>query len=253
MNKNKIKEDSNFRSHCAAYGIDGNEFNLYKDIIILNSPKKDISIFFDEDYNTIGIHKFDHSDQTKSIEEYATKYRDSYNNADNNGLNLAYPFQNLSLKQIVELAKRITIYNDIVIVNNKFVIDDYYNVYLSLLSYIEVLRILIEQYFFNAYQMKVLGFAYPEVHSYLKSIMLNIEECIDMYIAKKTRPLPIDVIKYLGQDKEIATLCKSELDKMIELLLNEKGFKGVYNGERYREIATFDKCEMDLSLLSLNT
>ena len=61
MDKNKIKDDFAFSSKCIAYGLDWNDFNIYKDTIILNSPKKDIFVLLDDNYNTIGIHKMEHN------------------------------------------------------------------------------------------------------------------------------------------------------------------------------------------------
>ena len=253
MDKNTIRDDLAFRSKCVAYGLDWSEFNIYKDIIILNSPKKDILVLLDDNYNTIGIHKIEYNNQMQDIEKYAIKYRDLYNYVDyNNELNLLYPFQNFSLRQIVDLANRVNFYENHIIVNGKYVLDDHDNTYISLLAYIKFLGAQIEQYFLNAYQMKMLGFEYPEVHSYLKSIMVNIDECINMYIDKKTRPFPIDIIKHLGQDKNNAEKWNIELHKIIKLLLNEKGFNLVGGFEQYRDIETIEKREMNLVDLSLN-
>ncbi len=252
MDKNTIRNDFAFRSKCVAYGLNWSEFRIYKDIIILNSPKKDIFVLFDDNYNTIGIHKFEYGNQMKSIEEYAVKYRDLYNYVDyHSELTLTYPFQNFSLKQIVDLANRVHFYKDHVIVNGKYVLD-HDNTYISLLAYIRFLGVQIEQYFLNAYQMKMLGFEFPEVHSYLKSIMVNIDECIDMYIDKKTRPFPIDIIRYLGQDKDNEEKWNTELHKIIKLLLNEKGFNLVGGFEQYKDIETINKGEVNLDDLSLN-
>lgn len=253
MDKNTIRDDLAFGSKCVAYGLDWSEFNIYKDIIILNSPKKDILVLLDDNYNTIGIHKIEYNNQMQDIEKYAIKYRDLYNYVDyNNELNLLYPFQNFSLRQIVDLANRVNFYENHIIVNGKYVLDDHDNTYISLLAYIKFLGAQIEQYFLNAYQMKMLGFEYPEVHSYLKSIMVNIDECINMYIDKKTRPFPIDIIKHLGQDKNNAEKWNIELHKIIKLLLNEKGFNLVGGFEQYRDIETIEKREMNLVDLSLN-
>ena len=250
MDENTIRDDLAFRSKCVTYGLDWSEFNIYKDIIILNSPKKDIFVLLDNNYNTIGIHKLEDGKQMKSIEEYAIKYQNLYNNVDyNSELTLPYPFQNFSLKQIVDLASRVSFYKNHVIVNDKYVLDDYDNTYISLLAYIKFLGAQIEQYFFNAYQMKMLGFEYPEVHSYLKSIMVNINECIDINIDKKTRPFPIDIVEYLGHNN--VEKWNTELNKIITLLLNEKGYKVVNGFEQYRNIETTNKYEINLADLTL--
>ena len=253
MNKDTIRDDIDFKRKCASYGLSNDNFNVYEDIIILNSSKNDIFVLLDDNYNTIGIHKLEYSSQIKNIEKCAIKYRNLYNYVDsNNWLNLPYPFKNFSLKQIVDLANRVDFYKNHVIVNGKYVLDDYDNVYISLLSYSKFLKEQIEQYFLNAYQMKMLGFEYPEVHSYLKSIVTNIDQCINMYINKKTRPFPIDIIQYLGQDRSNIEKWNTELYRIIDLFLNEKGFKVVGGFEHYKDIETIDKCETDLANLSLN-
>ncbi len=254
MDKNVIRDDMAFRKKCVSYGIDWSDFNVYKDIIILNSPKKDIFVLLDDNYNTIGIHKLEYG---KSIEEYAKNYQNLYNYVDDNyGLDLPYPFQNFTIKQIVDIADRVTFDGYKVFVNDKLVIDEIMgkpdNIYISLLAYFKFLGMQIEQYFLNAYQMKMLGFDYPEVHSYVKNIVLNINECINMSIDKKTRPFPIDITDYLGLDRNNIDKWKTELHKIIQLLINEKGYKIVGGIEHYKKIETIDIDEKDLADLSLN-
>lgn len=252
MDRKTIKTNLSFRKKCEAFGISLNDFAIYEDIIILKSPKKDIFVLLDENYNTIGIHKLENTIPKKSIEEYAIQYRELYSYVDDNDFALTYPFQNFSIKQIVDLANRVQFYRDSILVNDKYVLDNSDNVYISLLAYIKFLKDQIDQYFLRAYQSKMLGFEYPEIHAYLRIIMANIDECIKMYIDKKTRPFPIDIVRYLGQDKNNIDLRDSKLYIIIDLLLNEKGFKIIGGLEHYRDIETIDKCEINLADVSPN-
>lgn len=258
MTKNELINDIDFRKACTAYGLDWQSFNVYENIIILNTPKKDVLVLLDEDYNTIGIPKIEHSSPARTIEEYAIEYKELYDYVGKEGKFIfPYPFQNFSLKQIVELANRVCIYetnhghSSDMIVNGEFVNDEHDSVYTSLLSYIKFLGQQIEQYFMNLYQMKMMGFQYPDVYQYISSIMNNISECIDANIQKGNRPFPIDIIKYLGQDRKNIEKYDHELYRIIDLLLKQNGIKVKGGFEHYRELERTDKDIVDLSNISM--
>lgn len=258
MTKNELINDMNFRKACTAYGLDWQNFNVYENIIILNSPKKDVFVLLDDHYNTIGIPRIEYSSPARTIEEYAIGYKELYDYVDEEEKFIfPYPFQNLSLKQIIELANRVYIHetnhghSSDMIVNGELVNDENDSVYISLLSYIKFLGQQIEQYFMNLYQMKMMGFQYPNVYQYISSIMNNINECIDANIKKGNRPFPIDIIEYLGQDRKNIEECDHELYRIINLLLKQKGVKFKGGFEHYRELEMTDKDTTDLSNISM--
>lgn len=258
MTKNDLINDINFRNRCCVYGLDYEKFDVYNNIIILSTPKKDIFVLFDEHYNTIGIPKIEYYSPKRTVEEYSFAYKELYDYVDEkDGFAFPYPFQNFSLKQIVELANRVSIHKTNhghsadIIVNAEIVNDEHDSVYISLLSYIKFLGQQIEQYFINLYQMKIMGFEYPDVYTYIKSLMHNIDECINDNIEKDNRPFPIDIIKYLGQDRTSIEKYDHELYRIIDLLLKEKGIKIKSGFEHYKELEMTEKNTIDLSNISM--
>jgi len=257
MTKSDLINDMNFRNKCCAYGLDWQSFNVYENIIILNTPKKDVFVLLDEHYNTIGIPKIEHFSPARTIEEYATGYKELYDYVNQEEkFVFPYPFQNFSLKQIVELANRVYIreanhgHSSDMIVNGEIVSDEHDSIYISLLSYVKFLGQQIEQYFMNLYQMKMIGFEYPNVYQYISSLMSNIDECINVSIKKGNRPFPINIIEYLGQNRNNIEKYDRELYSVIDLLLKQKGLKIKDGFEHYKELETIEKDTTDLSAIS---
>lgn len=253
MNKSSLISDINFRHKCTSYGLNWNDFNIIDDIIILNSPKQNILVLLDENYNTIDI--YDKNDDINKIVPTEKALKGIKEIYENTYVKLPYPFQGFSLKQIVKLANRVSIdscghsYN--MIVNGEIVNDEHDNVYFCLLSYIKFLGQQIEQYFMNLYQMNMMGFEYPNVYKYITKLMNNIDECIDINIKKNNRPFPIDIIKYLGQDRKNINEYNHELYRIIDLLLKQKTIKIKDGFEQYKKIEIVDKDITDLSDISM--
>ena len=254
MTKSDLINDMNFRNKCCAYGLDWEDFYVLDDIIVLNSPKENILVLLDDHYNTINIYDKNNDisklvPAEKRIKEIKESYETIY-------AKLPYPFQNFSLKQIVELANRVYIHetnhgnSSDMIVNGEIVSDEHDSIYISLLSYIKFLGQQIEQYFMNLYQMKMMGFEYPDVYQYISNLMSNIDECINANIKKGNRPLPINIIQYLGQDRNNIEKYNHELYSVIDLLLKQKGVKIKGGFEHYKEFEMAEKDITDLSAIS---
>ncbi len=236
MTKNELISDMNFRQKCLDYGLYWKNFSIYNDTIILNSRKNNIFVLLDEHYNTIGIPKVEHYSSARTIQDYVISYKALYGFVDQeDGISFLYPFQNFSLKQIVELSNRISIYETNhghsfdMIVNGEMVNDEYNSVYISLLLYIKFLGEQINEYFMNLYQMRMMGFEYPDVYTYIKSLMYNINEFINMDKEKHDKPAPIEIIEYLGQDRKKIDNYYFELNGIIDLLCKEKGSDDLSN------------------------
>ena len=250
MKKKELMEDMNFRSICCTYGLDWEDFDIFDDIIVLNSPKNNISVLIDNHYNIMGI--YDKNDDINKLERLKM-IKESYENV---YTKLPYPFQDLSLKQIVELANRVFIHetnqghSSEMLVNGELANDEDDSVYISLLSYIKFLGQQIKQYFMNLYQMKMMGFEYPDVYQYISSLMSNIDECVTVNIQKGIRPFPFDIIKYLGQDVDSIDEYDHALYSVIDLLLKQKGAKIKDDFRHYDEVEPTEKDNTDLSELS---
>ncbi len=260
MTDNDVINDINFRNKCSAYGLDWENFYIHDDMIILRTPKSNIRVILDKHYNTIDI--YDSNDEKKekvvyNIRVNCIKYL--YETAHND---LPYPFKNLSLKQMVELANRVIIretnhgHSSYMIVNGELVADDTDSVYINLLSYIKFLGKQIEQYFMNLYQMKMMGFKYISVYKYIDSLMYNIDECVSVNFKRGNKPYPADIIEYLGKSKKDIELYNHELYRIIDLLFQEKELKKIDvqltgGSEYFKTYIVTKKDTIDLSKISM--
>jgi len=204
MLKKDLVDNMKFRFKCSNYGLDWRNFEIYGEVIVINTPKNNVFVMFDKNFNTIGIHKVDKSTMNLNKKQLAYTYSE-INNLKNI---LPYPFNNLTLEQLMNLSTRIDIretnhgHSYDMIVNGDIVINDNNN-YISLLSYIKFLGKQIEQYYFDAYHMKMIGFDYPNIYAYLKNIMININECIEINSKNNYRTFPTDIMEYLGQNNSM--------------------------------------------------
>lgn len=246
MIKNVLENDMNFRFKCQEIGLDWTNFNIYKDVIVVSSFKKGIYVLFDKYYNIIATHKENDSNMNLTKEHIAELYCEYNTVNEKKERCFSYPFQKLSLRQIIELSNRIRFIGENVLVNGDIIIGDNNKNYIGLLSYIKFLSEEIEQYFKNSFKMKMMGFDYPDVYSYVRSLMNNINECVENFILNNNRPFPINILKYLGQDPKNVDKYSHILYKIINLLMREKGF------DHYKEIEPTRNSVKDLSTLSLN-
>lgn len=254
MSENKLLNDTNFRKKCCELGLDWRKFKIHDDTIILSTPRSDVFVLLDEHYNVIGIPKIK-QENSEAIEEYVSAYKEFYGFTDKeSGICFSYPFQDLSLNQIVALSKRIFVnkinhgHSSYTMVNGDIVTDKNDSNYVCLLSYIKFLGKQIDQYYKNLYKMRMMGLDYPDVYTYINKLMSNIDECINQNIEKGKRPFPVDIIDYLGQDRDGIEEYDAMLYRVIDLLLKEKGYK-IKSGEHYMELEKIEKDDTDLSNL----
>ena len=237
--KEKIINDMNFRSKCCQIGLDWEDAEIYGNVILVNSPNKYLYVIFDKYYNIIGVHKIKFATLHLNKEEIANGYYELYNTVykDSNCC-FSYPFQDFSLRQILEIANKIDIDeinhgHSIQLKVNGTIIDENSNKdYIGLLSYIKFLSNEIQQYYLDCYKMKMMGFDYPNVYEYVNALIKNIVNCIDKYIKSGNRPFPVDVLYHLGYSRRKVDEVSDELYKIIDLLLNAKGYRikrGCYN------------------------
>lgn len=255
MIKEEIMDDENFRKRCSEYGLDWQNFEIYNDVIVLNAPKKGIYVLFDKNYNTIAIHRIEFANMHLTMQQIVEGYSQLYNYIDEkDGYSFSYPFQNFSLKQLVELSKGISIHetnhghSKQMIFNGRHIVDENNENYIGLLSYIKFLGDQIKQYYLNEYKMKLLGLDYPAIHLYINRIMANINECVENSIKNGCRIFLVDINRYLG--------CENEYDIMlydvINLLYRENGVKIKPGIENCMKIEKCEKSSEDLSILSTN-
>lgn len=230
LERYNLDYDEKFKSKCLEYCLDVN-YEIYNYTIILKAPIKDVYVLFDSHYNTIGIHKVEPANMHLTMEEISELYTNAYNLVDEKkGHCFSYPFQNLSLKEIIDISNRV--YFDLVgysykmYFNGDYVIRENNEDYFNLLLYFKFLGKQIKQYFLNAYQMKIMGFDYPNIYEYVNRLIANINMCIDDNIKNNHITEPCDIRNYLGQiEQNIENTQKHLLNSIINLLTEDKGFE----------------------------
>ncbi len=248
-NDNELLRDMNYRNSCTKYGIPWDNPRVFEDMIILDTPKKNIFVLEDEHYNTIGIYeKIDKLNEIMTVSERLRYYKQNYKSTRDK---LVYPFQRTSLSQLVRLSNRVSYLGNNIIVNGEILKDGKNSQHIKVLLYMSFLGGQVEQYFKNLYQMKMMGFDYPDVFTYVNKTINDVNECIDKCIKEKRRPWPVDIINYLGQDPKNVSKYEHELYAIIELLLSQKGAK-IGNGfDHYDEISLTDKDTTNLTNISI--
>ncbi len=194
MNKVELKNDMKFREVCINFATDfwNDDFEIYGNVIKLNSLKKGVYTLIDEHYNVIGVYTDELSLEHQTKEELANKIAEIYikhsefNETSTNILPAR--FEEFSLKEIQDLSKRISImpsnhgHSTDMIINWQKVRrtdDDFSKLCFYYLTYIKFLGCYIERYFNELFRMKSLGINYPDIYTYLSKIISGIEKCIE--------------------------------------------------------------------------
>lgn len=249
MNKEAIMNDMDFRSKCVSYGLDWDNFFIKDNTIVLNTPKQNVFVLLDENYNTIGVHSNNSEKPEEKVKRCIRTYNKIYTDADNDyGYELPYPFQNYSLKQFLDISKLISFretnhgHSSETSVNG-INIDDFDEDSKALLSYIMFLSDLINEYYVTVYHMTILGYECPDIYSYTNNLNSRIRECINTNIKENNRPFPVDVINFIGLNNDKISNHSNELFDIISLLLKERGYKETSNS-----IEPGESLQSDLSI-----
>lgn len=143
-----------------------------------------------------------------------------------------YPFENFTLKHIIDLSNRIEIMENnqghslITRVNGESY--DRRNKkeeeYFQTLSYVKFLGEEIKQYFLMNYHMQSLGFEVPNVYDYVRLLMSRVNECVDFHLSHNRRPWPSYILSGLGQNYRELKM-DGILYDVADLLMRERGFK----------------------------
>ena len=223
MVKSDIYYDMNFRAKCSSYGLNWQKFNVWDNVIIIETPKKGMYVLMDEHYNIIDITKLYTSESKKTVAEYKSEYT---NVVREKGHVFKKPFEDFSISQIINLADRISIVlsnqgnSTYMLVNGEYVTDNKNNIYTLLLYYIKFLGEQIKEYYMKLYQMKIMGFDYPDIYTYMNRIIEKIEELASD--EKDNYPFPTNIVKYLGQVDKVDAKYQHMLYKIVRLLDREK-------------------------------
>ena len=143
-----------------------------------------------------------------------------------------YPFENFTLKHIIDLSNRIEIMENnqghslITRVNGESYDrrNNKEEEYFQTLSYVKFLGEEIKQYFLMNYHMQSLGFEVPNVYDYVKLLMSRVNECVDFHLSHNRRPWPSYILSGLGQNYRELKM-DGILYDVADLLMRERGFK----------------------------
>jgi hypothetical protein len=227
--------DIKFKQRCQEYEIDSESFEIYDNVILLKTPSLGLYILFDKNYNTIAIENIDFLRFSNKENMVNTKYYEYCNFTDNEtmfGEQFGYPFENYTLKNIIDLATHIEIIESsqgiplITKINNK----SYYRKnqnnqdYFQLLSYIKFIHEEIQRYFILDYHMKCLGLEIPNIYAYTRQLIDRIQTCINLNLRYDKKPSPAFLASYLGQNRQTLK-SDSMLYDIIELLIRDNGYE----------------------------
>ena len=226
MTRIEVLNDNKFVSACLDLGLNCKDFEIYGDIIAVNTPRKDVVALFDKHYNLIGVPKVDYNNPKEAIEKEIA----IYNKNESPEYYISYPFTGFSIRDLINLSDRIWIHitnnghSGNMIVNWEEVNDDY-TLYTDLLGYIKFLGEQAKEYYKHLYQMRMMGYDYPDAYRYLRSIMFNIDLTIDRLFSEGIRPYPHDIIKNLGQNRSAINKYEFELYHVVDLFLKTRGYE----------------------------
>lgn len=231
MTKNDLINDFKFRQKCGEYGLYWGNAEIYGNVILINTPIEGLYVIFDKNYNTIGVEKDEYRDEKQFVNDFYERYS-KFTDVLPFGESFDYPFQNYTLKSFVDLANRV----DILESNHGHSIStkingEWYNrdsqeneEYFQLLSYVKFISEEIKMYFLLSYHMQAMGYEMPDVYSYVRALIKNINASINYQIENNQRPWPADILSSIGQNNR-----KLNFDGMLydiaDLLMRQKGVK----------------------------
>lgn len=260
MDKKKLQNDMKFRYVCSDFATNhwNYNFDIYDNVIKLNSDKKGIYVLIDENYNVIGVYGNELSLEHQTEEELSDKIKKIYEKYSS-----SFPsvLGNFSLKDIQGLSKRIS--TDMVIncqEIDRTDEDDNAEFCFYLLAYISFIGNCLKEYFKEAFHMKALGFEYPDVYIYLNHLISNIEDgiknidrfpvCDIAFSIGKTgkefldryNKLLYQIIKFYCFNRENVDISESDILKILEVPneVVEQRIKGMRNFVHPGEVRILD-------------
>lgn len=234
MTIEEIRKDIKFKQMCGLYGLDWENFEIYDDVILLNTPTLGLYVLFDKNYNTIGVDIIDFSKFSDKCDFVKNKYYEYSNFIGSMPFDdgFGYPFEKFTLKNIIDLSSCIEIMEDYQ--GNSLsmrINDNSYDrrvskneKYFQLLSYIKFLGEEIKRYFLINYHMQSIGIEIPNVYEYVKLLISRVDECVSFHLNHNRRPWPSYILSGLGQNYRELKMSGILYD-ITDLLMFEKGYK----------------------------
>ena len=230
MMRNEVLNSEEFKQKCSIFGLNWLNFNVYDNTIILGDDNDSLFFIFDHNYNVIGIHKLGFHNSHISDKVIAENYYNTYSNIDSSlGAVLPYPFNKLSLKDVLDIGERIEIIKNedvngyTIKVNGKTVEENEQNQeYIGLLMYTKFLNNEIERYYNNLYEATTLDLEYPNIYTYLNKIIDNMSACIDQGIKNNSSVTNKEILTSLGRPITDENIYSIEMFKTTRLITYDK-------------------------------
>lgn len=256
MTKEDLINDINFKEKCAEYGLDCEKAEIYCNVILINTPIEGLYVIFDKNYNTIGIER----KTSQNLEQFANDYYEKYSNKGketNFNKTFEYPFENYTLKDFIDLDNQVEIIESnnghisCIKVNGRYYdrTSQENEEYFELISYIKFIIEEIKNYFLMSYHLKTMGIEVPEINSYVRLLIKNINASVEYDIGNNQRPLPSNILNSIGQHNKILDF-DSLLFDIADLLMKQKGLKVKSDNPNVLETIDSPVSKINLSALS---
>lgn len=230
MANNEVKEDLKFIRRCSEYGLNVEDAEVFEDVITVKTPKEELYVIFDKDFNTIGIEENIFNETKIFAEDFYEEYC-RFCDALPRGKNFGYPFEAFTLRDFIYIGNNTDIFRTnngksttttVTIDKEKKIIDRENNEeYVELLGYIKFISQQIRKYFLMSYRMQMMGYEFPDVYEYVRRLIEKINENINESIKNNETPLPYNILSSLGMDNsEIGPIY--QLYDAIDVIMREK-------------------------------
>lgn len=260
MSREEIMKDKKYKEACSKYGINWENCEVYGEVIALNTPKVGLYILMDKNYNTFYIGKL--NSNFESLENFIEEKYEIYCNFTDilpYGENFGYPFENFTLKNIINLSNRVEVIESdleqplVTKVNGhlykRYVDESKANEdYFKLLSYIKFIGENVKKFFLSSYRMQILGFDENDIYLYVRQLICKINEWLDNCLKHYRMPRPIDILIFIGQNYPKA-YDNLDIDvilyDIIGLLMVNKGYEIVSkNPDKIKKITYKEKTDL---------
>ena len=250
LERKNIENHYKYLNACKKYDLTRGCFYIIGDTVVAHSVYTGLRVVFNEKLDIIGI-AYGPKDFSYSLAcDFSKTFYDNY--AYKNST-LAYPFDELSLKNISDIAETVDVreanhgHSGITFVNGEEAFRNFTYDQIKMLSFIKYLDYKIKEYYDVISELKILGFQVPDIHTYINKHLSLIDSCITMYAKNENRPFPYDVISFTGSDIKLVDELNHELYHLISLLLSEKGLK--VDRILYNRLMPSNQPNVDLSML----
>ena len=230
MANNEVKEDLKFIRRCSEYGLNSEDAEVFEDVITVKTPKEELYVLFDKDFNTIGIEENIFNDTRVFAEDFYEEYC-RFCDVLPRGKNFGYPFESFTLRDFIHIGNNTDIFRTnngksttttVKIDGKRKLIDRENNEeYVELLGYIKFISEEIQKYFLMSYHIQMMGYEFPDVYEYVRRLIEKINENINESIKNNETPLPYNILSSLGMDNsEIEPIY--QLYDVIDVIMREK-------------------------------